>query len=105
MGILQAGLLEWVAISFFRGSSPPREEEPRSPLSCVLVDGFFTTEPGFFTTEPPGTLIKMKISLKPNTYKKLFNKGLTSSPMVKNPPSNARDTCSIPGQGTEIPHA
>ena len=25
--------------------------------------------------------------------------------MVKNPPSNAGDTGSIPGQGTNIPHA
>ena len=25
--------------------------------------------------------------------------------MVKNPPSNARNTGSIPGQGTKIPHA
>ena len=25
--------------------------------------------------------------------------------MVKNPPSNARDAGSIPGQGTKIPHA
>ena len=26
-------------------------------------------------------------------------------PVVKNPLSNAGDTCSIPGQGTKIPHA
>ena len=26
-------------------------------------------------------------------------------PMVKNPPSNAGDAGSIPGQGTKIPHA
>ena len=26
-------------------------------------------------------------------------------PVVKNPPSNARDTSSIPGRGTKIPHA
>ena len=26
-------------------------------------------------------------------------------PMVKNPPSNAGDVGSIPGRGTEIPHA
>ena len=29
-GILQARILEWVAISFSRGSSPPKDE-PRSP--------------------------------------------------------------------------
>ena len=26
-------------------------------------------------------------------------------PVVKNPPSNAGDKCSIPGHGTKIPHA
>ena len=34
-------MLEWVAISFSRGSSPPRIE-PKSP---ALAGGFFTTEP------------------------------------------------------------
>ena len=28
-----------------------------------------------------------------------------SGPGVENPPSNARDTGSIPGKGTKIPHA
>ena len=37
-GILQARILEWVALSS-RGSSPPREESP------ALAGGFFTTEP------------------------------------------------------------
>ena len=31
-GILQAGILEWVAISFSRGSSQPRD---RTPVSCI----------------------------------------------------------------------
>ena len=38
-GILQARILEWVAISFSRGSSWPRD---RTPVSCV-TDRFFTT--------------------------------------------------------------
>ena len=37
-GILQARILEWVAISFSRGSSWPRD---RSRVSCV-AGGFFT---------------------------------------------------------------
>ena len=41
-GILQARILEWVAISFSRGSSPPRDW-PVSLLSPALVGGFFTT--------------------------------------------------------------
>ena len=37
--ILQARILEWVAISFSRGSSQPRD---RSQISCV-AGGFFTS--------------------------------------------------------------
>ena len=40
-GIFQARILEWVAISCFRGSSWPGIE----PAPPVLVGGFFTTEP------------------------------------------------------------
>ena len=40
-GILQARVLEWVAISFYRGSSGPRMEL----MSPALADRFFTTEP------------------------------------------------------------
>ena len=41
--ILQARIPEWVPITFFGGSSPPRD---RTCISCI--------EHGFFTTEPPG---------------------------------------------------
>ena len=40
-GILQARILEWVAISFSRGSSWPRDW---THVSCI-AGGFFTTEP------------------------------------------------------------
>ena len=44
-GISQARTLEWVVISFSRGSSQPRDQ-----TTCpALARGFF-----FFTTEPPG---------------------------------------------------
>ena len=42
-GISQARILEWVAISFSRGSSPLRD---RTCVSCIAG--------GFFTAEPPG---------------------------------------------------
>ena len=42
-GISQARILEWVAISFSRGSSRPRD---RTCISCIAGR--------FFTTEPPG---------------------------------------------------
>ena len=35
-GILQARIPEWVAISFFRGSSPPRD---RTCVSCIYCIG------------------------------------------------------------------
>ena len=41
-GILQAGILEWVAISYSRGSSQPRDQTPVS-MSSALTGGFFTT--------------------------------------------------------------
>jgi len=43
-GILQARILEWVAISYSKGSSQPGIE-PASPSSPALAEGFFTTEP------------------------------------------------------------
>ena len=42
-GISQASLLEWVAISFSRGSSYLRDQ---TPVSCIVGR--------FFSTEPPG---------------------------------------------------
>ena len=44
-GILQARILEWIAISFSRGSSLPRDR------TCV-----FYIADRFFTTETPGKL-------------------------------------------------
>ena len=38
-GILQARILEWVAISFFRGSSWPRDQTPTSCISCITPIG------------------------------------------------------------------
>ena len=44
--ILQARILEWVNIAFFRGSSLPRDRTHVSCVSCIAG--------GFFTAEPPG---------------------------------------------------
>ena len=56
-GILQARKLEWVVISFSRGSSPPRDQTHVSCVSCIAG--------GFFTTVPPGKPIlhKQKLAL------------------------------------------
>ena len=47
-GILQAWVLEWVAIRFFKGSSWPRDGTHVSCCCCIGRRLFF------FTTEPPG---------------------------------------------------
>ena len=41
--IFQARILQWVTISFFRGSSGPRDQTHTS----YLAGGFFTTEPSW----------------------------------------------------------
>ena len=46
-GISQARVLEWVAISFSRGSSQPRDQ---TCISCI----------GTFITEPPGKPFHMQ---------------------------------------------
>ena len=38
-------------------------------------------------------------------YKEQLRRDFPGGPMVKNPPCNARDVGSIPGQRTKIPHA
>ena len=45
-GILQARILEWVAIPFSRGSSQPRDQ---TWVSCIAGR--------FFTTEPPENIV------------------------------------------------
>ena len=45
-GIFQARILEWVTISYFKGSSLPDSGiEPESPPSPTLAGGFFATTP------------------------------------------------------------
>ena len=63
-GILQARILEWVAILFSRRSSQPRIE-PRSP---ALAGGFFTTE----LSGKPTNVPYFPQSLFPPTFHQLF---------------------------------
>ena len=42
MGILQAGILEWIAMPFFRGSSQPRDE---IQVSCIAGDSLPSKPP------------------------------------------------------------
>ena len=43
-GILQARMLEWVIMPFFRASSRPRDQTSLSCISCIAGE-FSTTEP------------------------------------------------------------
>ena len=61
-GILQAWILEWVAMSSFRGSSQPRIE-PASILSPALSDGFLTTS----ATCPDGSYQLMALQHQPES--------------------------------------
>ena len=42
-GIFQSRILEMVVISYSRGSSQPRDRNPASQASFILVGKFFTT--------------------------------------------------------------
>ena len=46
-GIVQARTLQWVDISFSRGSSRPRDRTPDSCVSWIQVDSFTRGKPGF----------------------------------------------------------
>ena len=68
-GNFQARILEWVAISFSRGSSPPRCQTCISCVSCS-TGGFFTTMP----PEPPKNVLQSAYSslLPPSCWQLLF---------------------------------
>jgi len=77
MGILQAGIVESVAMPFSRGSSPPRDRTHVFHISGRL-----------FTTKPP--------------YMYLIRASQVAL-VVRSPPANAgdiRDSGSIPGWGS-----
>ena len=65
-GILQAGVLEWIAIPFSRGTSKPRDQT----LVPCIVDRFFTIwatgksilSLGIYKNEPRGNIVILKIS-------------------------------------------
>ena len=59
MGILQARILEWVAMPSSRGYSQPKDQ---TYVSCIVG--------GFFTTEPPGGEAPL------SSWQRTFNYGL-----------------------------
>ena len=86
-GILQARILEWVAISCSRGSScsrgfPDPGIEPRFPA----------LEADALTSEPPGKSGN-------DNGDSHYGLGFPGGSVIKNPPANAGDVGSIPGLG------
>ena len=76
-GILQARIVEWIAISFSRGSSRPRD---RTRVSTLEADAL--------TSEPPG---------KPLTYNPVFSSVQFSSVTQSCPTLCNLMDCSLPG--------
>ena len=83
LGIFQARILEWIAISFF-GDLPNPGIKPTSPESPALAGKFFTTKPpekhnswsGNYiphaTTKPWHSHIKLKENVKKEEEKVYF---------------------------------
>ena len=67
-GILQAALLEWVAVSFSSRSSSPRDQTHVSCISCIVVDSL-SSEPLGKSMRPWGLIISSLIwfSFQTNT--------------------------------------
>ena len=104
-GISQARLLEWVAISCFRGSSWPRDG------TCIsyLSGEFFTTEsPGKPCCQIPSLYSNLLYTSPPNILYNIFKTELSGTSLVVQQlrfcTFNAGDMGSIPGWGTKIPH-
>ena len=63
-GIFQARLLEWVAISSFRGSSRPRGWTHLSSVSCIGRQNFFFFFYYCATWDAPSNLFPIMLSVK-----------------------------------------
>ena len=89
-GILQARILEWVAFSFSKGSSQPRD---RTQVSCI-AGRFFTR---WATREDPNNYTPIKINLKIKKMR-LFRKY-----WITNDLENSRNFPGIPPFCSQMP--
>ena len=74
-GISHVRILEWVAISFFRGSSQPRSQ---THISC-LAGKFFTTETQGESPSPPKWDRKMRMGVKVDQHQVIVLEAETPS--------------------------
>ena len=96
-GILQARILEQVAISYSSGYCPPRDW---THVSCVSCIGRWILNPLSHLRTPLHTLNNFKLYLWRVLQKKLIlQEDFPGGPVVKNPSASAEDTGSIPGLG------
>ena len=114
-GILQARILEWVAISSSRGSSQPRDWTHISCISCISRRILYH----WVTTMMIKSKIRNRLCLygekkEINTRLNIFSmevendkcQDLPGSPVIRTSPSNAENPGLIPGQGAnKIWHA
>ena len=105
-GILQTRILEWVAISFSRGPSRPRDQ----PWVSCIASRFFTicatreTQKiiPIRTSKPsPKAALPRNLCLVPSASEEL-TRDFPGSPVVKTSPSNAGGAGSIPGLRAKI---
>ena len=94
-GIFQARILEWVAISYSKQSSQPRD---RTCVSCIsfAAGEFCTTEP---LQKPIATMQDVISLLQQREASGTWHMGFPRGAVVKNPPANAGHGGSIPGLG------
>ena len=96
-GILQARILEWVAISFFRGASQPRDRTRMSYISCIGRQGSLPPAPPAKLCVPLGRLLYISVPQFARLSK--GDSGAT------HPPENGEDqddSCSMPPQGRQL---
>ena len=84
LGVLQARILEWVAISFSRGSSQPSYQAHVSWQASSL--------PQVPPVNPRGQLQSFSCKVRNGEFM-----GFPGGSVVKNPPANAGDEDLIPG--------
>ena len=95
-GIFQARKLEWVAISFSRASSWPRNWTHVSYVSCTYEPA---RQAGSLPLAPPEMPPKRAGKSQDLGIKTVRERNFPGGPVVKNLPKNAGDMNSIPGPG------
>ena len=78
-GILQARILEWVAMPSSKRSSPPRDQTHISWGSCIscIAGRFFTTEPSGKPT------VKYSSAIKRDMFESVLTRQMNPEPIIR----------------------